>query len=83
MKKDLERRDWFAALCPQEEIDARIPDTCGDMRDILVAMGIVPKGTDTLEYTEENVATFRAIVRYKYADEMIKASQYKGALLTK
>jgi len=77
MNTDLERRDWFAALCPQEEIKARIPNTCGGTRDALVALGIVPRDTDVLGYKEKHVALLRAIVRYQYADEMIKASQYK------
>jgi len=70
-------RDYFAANCPHEEVEDRIPKTCGDLADIFVALGWVSmerRNRSVINcYTERHVQRLRALVRYEYADDMLTA----------
>jgi hypothetical protein len=70
-------RDWFAAHCPDSEVDARMPRTIGDLADRFVKLGWVSLYARKMDaptcYTKDHVQRLRALVRYEYADAMIAA----------
>lgn len=72
------KREFFAATCPESEINARMPETVGAMRDELIRRGMIPpnrKTGDVLRsYTEKDRQKLRCIIRFEYADEMLSLS---------
>lgn len=74
-------RKELAASCPDSEIEIRLPKTIGDMRDELIERGIIDgrrKNVDVLySYSQGHVNKLRCLLRYEYADDMIKAGTQK------
>lgn len=69
-------RDWFAAHCPHEEVEKRMPTTVGDVADKCVALGWIkpyPNQEAYKAYTTRHRDQLRCWYRYEYADDMLKA----------
>ncbi len=66
-------RDYFAAHCPAEEIEDRMPNTVGEVAELLKSRGIIKAWTDIINaYSSEDIWKLRIALRYEYADAMIK-----------
>ena len=76
--ENISKRDYFAATCPEGEIDSRIPDTFGAMRDELIHRGMIPtsrRSGDVLRsYSKKDQQKLRCIIRFEYADDMVSLS---------
>lgn len=71
-------RDWFAGECHPSEIDAMMPTTCGEMRDLMIREGIIPASRRNNSYApdsynESDKIRLRIKLRWNYADAMIRA----------
>lgn len=75
---DMELRDYFAAHCPDSWLEMAMPKTIGDIRDALIARGLIPKdrqGVDVMRaYTDKDRRCLWILLRYDYADAMIEAA---------
>jgi hypothetical protein len=69
-------RDYFAIRCSEDEISQRIPRTVGEVADALVKRGRITKDSrerDVIRsYKESDVIWLRSVVRYEFADDMLK-----------
>ena len=71
-KNGMTLRDYFAAHCPNEEIDARMPGTVGGLAELLKEKGIIGAWTDIIRaYDQKDVARLRVAFRWEYADSML------------
>jgi hypothetical protein len=70
-------RDYFAAHCPDHWIEKNAPKTIGETRDYLIAKQIIPENRKTLSaldsYSIDETYMVHALLRYDYADAMLKA----------
>lgn len=71
-------RDWFAVHASEEDIDALIPKTVGEMADLLVRLGRIKPGWRQLgsaldAYRDEHKNGLRQWARYCHADAMLAA----------
>ena len=70
-------RDYFAARCPDSWVERHSPKTVGDVRDTLIARGIIPadrkQGDVFKSYDDNDRITLGALIRYDYADAMLRA----------
>jgi hypothetical protein len=72
-------RDYFATHCPDIEVAKRIPETMGDILNLLVDLGWVTKelrnspGYAWNKYENAHMHRLRAWARYQYADAMLEA----------
>jgi hypothetical protein len=75
--KAMTLRDYFAARCPESWIERHNPTTVGDVRNAMIKRGIIPadraEGDVFRSYDGNDRITLDAMLRYEYADAMIKA----------
>ena len=75
----ISRRDYLAIHACDEEIDRIMPSTFGDIADELNRRGIIKYNRHTDDvcyaYKDYHVQMLRRLVRYEYADAMIRASE--------
>ena len=77
--QDYELRQQFAIHCPQNWVDRRMPKTVGDIRDLMVKRGIIPKSRQEMHtntfgssYTDAEYNQLEVLIRWDYADAMMK-----------
>jgi len=68
-------REYFAAHCPESWMKRQMPSTVGDVRDTLIAKGIIPhgrvRGSPMDSYDETERTALWIAIRYDYADAML------------
>jgi hypothetical protein len=64
-------RDYFAANCPDSWLENVRPPKISEMNEAMISRGILP--TSSLHYDKSHERQFDAMLRYEYADEMLKA----------
>lgn len=73
---DVHLRDYFAATCPENEVADRMPKTIGGIRDRLIELNRIPNiqvQSVVGSYSDSDVQWLRAMIRYQYADDMLRA----------
>lgn len=77
--QDYELRQQFAIHCPQNWVDKRIPMTVGEIRDLMIKRGVIPKSRQEMHtntfgssYTQAEYDLLEAMIRWDYADAMMK-----------
>jgi hypothetical protein len=76
-------RDYLAAHCSDDEIEARLPDTIGEVAKLMFRLGIIKDVGEkdiTKAYTNRDVALLRCRLRYVYADDMIASQGNRGKI---
>lgn len=68
---------YFAAHCPDSEIDSRLPKAMGALRDMLIKHKLIPAGAKDMaiehSFDSRAVAQLRCILRFEYAVDMKRA----------
>lgn len=71
-------RDYFAAKISWQEIDVEIPETVGNVANMMVGFGITPSPNVTNPYSSEDIRNLRQAIKYMIADAMIAARKAKS-----
>lgn len=71
----IERRIYLAASCSEDELNRRLGSTIGEIAENLARHGLIKRGWSSAidAYTERDVEKLRCILRYEFADDMLKA----------